>query len=48
MASFTAELQNSPWYRRTPRGYEPYKSDAVIGNTPTGSKQVGGGATQET
>jgi len=23
MASFTAELQNSPWYTRTPRGYEP-------------------------
>src|SRR5262245_35234919 len=23
MASFTAELQNSAWYRRTPRGYEP-------------------------
>ena len=48
MASFTAELQNSPWYTRTLVATNPYKSDAVIGNTPTGSKQVGGGATQET
>jgi hypothetical protein len=43
-----ASLQRSPWSRITPKGYEPFDDDAVVGNNLTndGSKEAGTGSKQ--
>jgi hypothetical protein len=45
MALTIASLQRNPWSRITPKGYEPYDDDTVIGNAPAqGPKEAGSGS----